>query len=318
LPEAHVAMGSFYYHAGQFDRALEEFDIARKQTPNSSDLLAEIAYCYRRQGKMEQAVEELTRAITLDPRSGIKLQILGDTYLRLRRYAHAERYFDLALEIVPDLDVLYVTKAWLHVMRDGDIETAREIMQAMYEFAKITPFSSHWSALLDLAVGHYDGALKKYSVDDPASPGENHYARAYVYGLQGKSGLERLYYDSARAVLEEGVSANPGDPRYHAGLAITYAGLDRRNEAMHEAARTFELAPLAADVIYNRFLVTNAAIAYVRIGEADSAISLLEELVSLPCLITPASIRVSPFWAPLRDHPRFQTLLENDGDNDET
>ncbi|GAF71782.1 unnamed protein product, partial [marine sediment metagenome] len=51
LPEAHVALGRYYYDGYlDDDRALEQFAIARKSQPNNTELLAAIGYVQRSQG----------------------------------------------------------------------------------------------------------------------------------------------------------------------------------------------------------------------------------------------------------------------------
>ncbi len=49
---------------------------------------------------------------------------------------------------------------------------------------------------------------------------------------------------------------------------------------------------------------------YVMVGESDAAIDQLELLLSLPGEISTPLLRLDPTWDPLRDHPRFQALLE--------
>ena len=49
---------------------------------------------------------------------------------------------------------------------------------------------------------------------------------------------------------------------------------------------------------------------YSRVGEADKALNLIDELLSIPCELSVGLLRLDPVWDPLRDHPRFQALLE--------
>jgi hypothetical protein len=42
---------------------------------------------------------------------------------------------------------------------------------------------------------------------------------------------------------------------------------------------------------------------------ADEAIDLLEQLVGAQ--LTEHALRLDPFWDPIREHPRFQALLQS-------
>jgi serine/threonine protein kinase len=90
LPEAHLALGYYYYWGRRdYDHALEQFTIALKGQPNNSDLCAAIGYVQRRQGKFKQAVTNLKEAVGLDPRSSDKAEELAATYRMLRKYSEA-------------------------------------------------------------------------------------------------------------------------------------------------------------------------------------------------------------------------------------
>ena len=60
LAEAHLALGQCIYWMDQdYERALEQFDIAARLSPSDGDIVRLIAAIKRRQGKWKQALEEV-------------------------------------------------------------------------------------------------------------------------------------------------------------------------------------------------------------------------------------------------------------------
>src|SRR5213596_3269343 len=63
LPEAHLALGfSYYYGDRDYERALAEFDIARRGLPNESQAYLAIGSIQRRQGKWTESTANLEKA----------------------------------------------------------------------------------------------------------------------------------------------------------------------------------------------------------------------------------------------------------------
>ena len=70
LPEGHLALGfSYYYGDRDYERALAEFDIARRGLPNESEAYFAIGAIQRRQGKWAESTANLEKAATLDPKN---------------------------------------------------------------------------------------------------------------------------------------------------------------------------------------------------------------------------------------------------------
>jgi serine/threonine-protein kinase len=135
--------------------------------------------------------------------------------------------------------------------------------------------------------------------------------RAEVHALNDQPALARAAYDSARAILEDKTKAQPERADLHSLLGVAYAGLGRKEEAIREAEEAVELLPATKDHLAGPDWIAFLAEVYVMVGEHDAAIDQLEYLLSIPGWLTIPWLQVDPIWDPLRDHPRFQALLEH-------
>ena len=121
------------------------------------------------------------------------------------------------------------------------------------------------------------------------------------------------YADSARAILEKIVLSAPNDPHLRADLGLVYAFLNRKRQAIREGKKAVALFPVSKDALLGRHYLTRLAQTYVLVGEHDAAIEQLEYLLSIPSGLTVPLLKIVPWWAPLRDHPRFQKLIDEGG-----
>jgi serine/threonine-protein kinase len=319
LPEAHLALGHYYYHGHlDYDRALEQFAIARKSQPNNGDLLSFIGFVQRRQGKFEEALANIKKASGLDPRSGKLAEEVGETYMLLRNYPEAERYFNRAISLSPDVPLAYNFKAWIYVLWEGSTQKARAVLEeALQNIGSVEDrFIILRSVLLNVFDGDYQEALDRLSSCKLEAfdtqfffiPKVQLYAQ--INGLMGNQQLEQTYHDSARSILESKIEERPEDARLHSSLGIAYAGLGRKEDALREGKLGVELLPVSKEAMRGAFRVEDLARIYVMVGEFDAAIDQIEFLLSIPSLLSIPLLRIDPAWDPLRDHPRFKKLLE--------
>jgi TolB-like protein len=102
-------------------------------------------------------------------------------------------------------------------------------------------------------------------------------------------------------------------PEYAEGLcllAMIDAALGRKQEAIEAGRRAAELLPVEKDAMTGQEILRNLAITYAWSGENDLAIKQLEELLPLYGPISYGQLRLHPWWDSLRDHPRFETIVE--------
>ena len=68
-------------------------------------------------------------------------------------------------------------------------------------------------------------------------------------------------------------------------------------------------APLSKDQVAGPYYQHQLMRVYLLVGENEKALDILEELVKIPYLLTPAWLRIDPNFEPLKGHPRFENLL---------
>ena len=79
---------------------------------------------------------------------------------------------------------------------------------------------------------------------------------------------------------------------------------------MREGEKAVELLPVSKNAIEGAIMISDLAQIYIMVGEYDSAIEQLAYLLTIPSYVSAALLAADPLYDPLREHPRFQTLLE--------
>ena len=314
LLEAHGLLALYYYRGlRDYDSALRELEAIRARAPNDSRALSLLAYIWRRQGKLEESVEELKKAATLDPMEAGRVREIGNTYYQMGRYEEAEKYLDRSISMLPDGRLAYIIKAEMYLRWNGDTGKSRSVLAQVpspnpprEELVQLDIFERNYAA----ALAHLGQLPERMIVNQHAvTPVAQLYG--LVYRLMGDSARARAWFDTARVLLASEIAKSPGDERLHTSLAIVYAGLGRGAEALREAERSLELMPFSRDAISGVYPHIAVAHVHALLGNADAAIRKLEYLLSLPApkYITAPLLRIDPIYDPLRNNPRFQVLL---------
>jgi len=119
----------------------------------------------------------------------------------------------------------------------------------------------------------------------------------------------RAYADSARTILERRVTADPGEYGPRMLLAVAYAHLGRKPDALREGARAVEILPVSRDANDGPDLQLDLAYVETLVGEPDAAVKRLAYLLTIPSDLSVPLLRVDPMWDSLRGNPGFQRLL---------
>jgi tetratricopeptide (TPR) repeat protein len=317
LPEAHLALGHYYYRCkSDWDQALHEFAIARKSLPNDSDLLSSIGYVQRRQGKFPEALANIKSASGLNPLSNNISISLGETLMYMRNYPEAMRCFDKAISLAPDVPRPYGNKASLYLLWEGSTKKARAVVNKALEPVGLPERYPIFDLLINLDVydGNYQDALRRVSSRSEDIDTQDFFISvamqyASIYGYM-KNDLAKKYYDEGLKIVEAKIRQEPDDARLRSALGIACAGLGRKQDAIREGRLAVDLLPVSKDAMRGICRVGDLARIYVMVGEFDLAINQIVSLLSIPSELSIPLLRLDPAWAPLGDHPRFKKLLE--------
>ncbi|MHC4430998.1 MAG: tetratricopeptide repeat protein, partial [Planctomycetota bacterium] len=329
LPEVRLARGHYYYQAElDYDRALEEFEVALKGQPNNSEILAFIAFVHRRKGHFELALAYLEKASEFTPGAAPSSSLtdppfnLAETLVYLRRFDEAESALDRIISLRPDDPEPYRHKANLYLRWQGSIDKARAVLEQALENVKSPQDSDevvNMSVWIDTFDQRYQEALAQRISSKDSGYETQHYfipkalqcARICTY-MKNNEKLAMKYFREARTILEAKKTERPEDARFRSSLGITYAGLGRKTDAIREGELAVELCPVSKDAMRGPHRVEDLARVYVMVGDFDAAIDRIEDVLSMPSELSIPLLRLDPVWAPLRDHRRFKKLIEAD------
>jgi TolB-like protein/Tfp pilus assembly protein PilF len=324
LPEAHLAMGfSLYYGDNDFEAAQKEFEIAQRGLPNEAEGYFAFGAIQRRLGKWSESTASLEKAASLSPKDSWVLQNLALNYEILRDFDAANKTIDRGLQINPTGVGLWEIKSKLAIAEKGDFSVAEKAFEAV----KSMPMSNEEK--LRIAGGRADIFLleRKYkeglreaeslSDDLLASIPVALCAKYYLIGfaqkaLQDEAGA-RAAFRKAKDLVEAQLKRSPDAADIHIQLAKVLAYLGQKDAALAEAQRAAELLPESKDAFGGPEIAAGVAEVHAILGDNDRAIEILDGLLSRPSAVTVPGLKVNPIWDPLRDDPRFQSLIDKHG-----
>ncbi len=319
--ETHLARArNIYQGYRDYDGALAELELARQTLPNDSRVFELIGYIQRRQpGRYEESTRTLERAIELDPRNVVVLQqIAAFNYRRLRRYADAKSAWDRLLAIAPDDVTAKAERAMVDLEWKGDTRPLHEMIDSIRATnpAAVQRIAERWiiCALAERDAAAANNALIAAGENPIALTNENvAFNRPFIEGviaLMTKDDAKaRPAFTAARAEQEKIVQAQPNYGPALCVLGLIDAGLGRKEEALREGRRAVELLPVEKDAPEGVDMVKYLAMIAAWIGDKDFACEQLTIAIRGPSSLSYGQLKLMPLWDPLRDDPRFETIV---------
>jgi tetratricopeptide (TPR) repeat protein len=317
--EAHLAQAQHLYQGYlEYDRALVELNIASRTLPNDPRIFEFSGYIIRRQGRQEEGLRHLQRAVELDPRNFATLQQLALSYEGLRRYAEMVDVLERALSIVPDDIDTKISHAQAFIDWKADTRPLHAEIEALLakEPTVGTAFADNW---LYLALCERDHAAAKRALaalgDHTFGPDAILFSPKFGEGLvarvSGDTAGAQAAFTAARAQQEKVIAAQGEYAPALCVLGLIDAGLGRKEDALREGRRAAELLPVEKDALNGVRVREFLAIIYAWVGEKGLACEQLAAVTKLPASASYGQMRLHPYWDPLRGDARFEKIVSS-------
>ena len=224
IKEAHYNLGIAYLEAGQYNRAITEFEAAIKLDADFIGAHCALCRAYLEQNELEKASASVTAALKLDTTHQPALLLCatithayydkGREHLNAERYAEAVATFQKAQTLAEDLE---------RSSQDSDIENKHIYAHLGAAYIGLKAYQEAIDALQNAI------ALDPDLVDA-------HYNLGYAYVEQGA-------YDQAIPHLKRAIAIAPNFKRAHYNLARAYRELDNLEAATYAVTETLRLDP---------------------------------------------------------------------------
>jgi TolB-like protein/Tfp pilus assembly protein PilF len=316
--ETHLAQAiHFYFGYLSYDQSREELAKAQRSLPNNTRIFWILGLIDRRQGRWDEAIRNLERAMDLDPRNATTIIDLGLTYFYLRRYEQTIAVAYRALALEPRSIRFRTGPALIALHARAKMAPLRAVVNAIEAegpspAAEVAP-DSFQLALRERDAAAAARALANIPSEGNVRGGSFQYPRAWYEGLLAKLRQDvpgaHSAFTAARAEAEKTVRAQPGSVLSLTVLALIDAQLGEKEKATQDGRAVCDMLPPTKDAVVGVILITNLARIYALTGEKDLALEQLNIVSKLPYGPSYGELRLDPEWDSLRGDPRFEKIV---------
>ena len=295
IKEAHYNLGIAYLEAGQYNRAVPEFEAAIKLDPNFTGAHAALCRAYLEQNELENAGTAVAAALKLDANYQPALLLYGTiieayhdrgkAHLDDRQYTEAVAAFQKAITLDADL---------------GD--------NSQVDHPENTHIYVHLGAAY-IGMKAYQKAIEalQHAIAQDADLVDAHYNLGYAYVEQGT-------YDQAIPHLERAIAIAPHLKRAHYNLARAYresGNLEAATNAITETLRldpNYQRAHELADTIKQEHY--NRGITYLNDERYSEAVTAFQNAITLDSDFATAHYNLGLAYLKMEAYPRAVPSLE--------
>jgi serine/threonine protein kinase/Flp pilus assembly protein TadD len=324
-PETLLALGFYQYHVlRDYETAKTTFSRVSKMLPGNSEVPNALGLIARREGNWDQSIAYFEHALALDPSNVPLVTDAAWTYAQLRRFPSALKLYDRALDITPGDPEVMAAEASIYQAQGNLGKASRFLAQINEQTADEDTFQIKITQLrLERsyadAVRLLQARLAQFNFASQYDKGAEQVWLAFAQRLAGDTEGARVNGEKALNIFKQLYRVEPNE-NVAASLSQAYAAMGDKESALKMAEHAVELVPRTKDPVGGPVIEENLAFVETVFGEHSRAISTLTQLLQTryrswiyyPMVMTPALLRLDPFWDPLRGDPAFQKLCEEE------
>src|SRR5207249_5278468 len=258
LADGHTCLGRVYAGAGEYEKAVAEFQKATSLDPTSDEAFRGLAAAYQKLNKPAEAEATFRKAISLRPQYWDGYTWLGFFYWQQGRYEDAAKAFQEVINLAPDNFRGYSDLGGIFVLQ----ARYQEAIAVLEKSASIRPTVEVYNNLgntcfsmrkFDQAAHNFEEALK---FDRGSWLSWGNLGDAYFWIPEERQKATNAYLEAVR-LADDRLRLNSRDGRVLAYRATYLAMLDKKPEAIESLQRAVSLSLKDPDVEFRAALVYN-------------------------------------------------------------
>ena len=297
----HICLGLVYGGTGRYGESAAQYQLAVQLEPGNQNAALGLASMLERQGAINEAEAAYQRVIDTHPQSYFAYNAMGGFYYRRSEYEKAIQMFQKVTQLAPENYAGYVNLGGTY----NDVGRLLEAIEPLKKSISLRPSYAGYTNLGTSYLGLHklkeaaDAYQEAVALDPKQYVTWGNLASAQNYS--GSKDKARASYNEAIELASAELKINPQDAEIMSDLAIYYATIDNRQQALSYLDQALQHGHS------NKEIMACAAQVYNQLGETGLALEWMSKAIDAGYSARKFQDLVA--FQNLVDNPRYQEIV---------